>query len=126
MIDATDLKAHSTASSLNKGAWSPPDWWAKGGMSSKLHGVCHSKGRPQGLHLPEGQCSDFPGAGGVLKDLPPAAAVIGDQGYDSDKIRKVLAEQGISSCIPPAPNSRSITTRRSTEWVTKARLSFPD
>ncbi len=57
MIDATDLKAHSTASSLNKG-----------GMSSKLHGICHSKGGPLRLHLPEGQRSDFTGADGVLKD----------------------------------------------------------
>ena len=37
----------------------------------------------------------------LLKDLPPAATVIGDQGYDRDKIRKMLAEQGILSCIPP-------------------------
>ncbi len=76
-------------------------------MSSKLHGVCHSKGRTQGLHLREGQCSHFPDAGVVLKDLPPAAALIGDQGYDSDKIRKMLAEQGISSCIPPPPQAAS-------------------
>ncbi len=95
-------------------------------MGSKLHGVCHSKGGPQGLHLREGQCSDFPGAGVVLKDLPPDATLIGDQGYDSGKIRKMLAERGISSCIPPAPSSQSITTRHSTEWVTKLRLSFPD
>ncbi len=95
-------------------------------MSSKLHGVCHSKGCPQGLHLREGQCSDFPGAGVVLKDLPPAAALIGDQGYDGDKIRKMLAEQGISSCILAAPSSQSITTRHLAEWITKARLSFPD
>ncbi len=43
MIDATDLKTHPTASSLNKG-----------GMTSKLHGVCHSKGGPRRLHLREG------------------------------------------------------------------------
>ncbi len=36
MIDATDLIAHPTASSLNKG-----------GMTSKLHMVCHRKDRPQ-------------------------------------------------------------------------------
>ena len=49
----------------------------------------------------EGQCSDFAGADVLLKDLPPAAMVIGDQGYDSDKIRKMLAQQGITPCIPP-------------------------
>ncbi len=66
MIDATDVKAHPTASSLNKG-----------GMTSKLHGVCHSKGGPLRLHLCEGQCSDFTGTD--VLDLPPAGAVMGDK-----------------------------------------------
>ena len=64
-------------------------------MTSKLHGVCDSKGGPLRLHLREGQCSDFTGADVVLKDLPPAATVMGDQGYDRDKIRKMLSQQGI-------------------------------
>ena len=33
--------------------------------------------------------------------LPPAATVMGDQGYDRDKIRKMLSQQGIPPCIPP-------------------------
>ena len=70
-------------------------------MTSKLHGVCDSKGGPLRLHLREGQCSDFTGADVVLKDLPPAATVMGDQGYDRDKIRKMLSQQGIPPCIPP-------------------------
>ena len=69
-------------------------------MTSKLHGAC-SKGGPLRLHLSEGQCSEFTGADVVLKDLPPAATVMGDQGYDSDKIRKMLVQQGIPPCIPP-------------------------
>ena len=73
----------------------------KGGMISKLHGVCHSKGGPLRLHLSEGQCSDFTGVDVLHKDLPPAATVIGDQGYDSDKICKMLVQQGIPPCIPP-------------------------
>ena len=70
-------------------------------MTSKLHGVCHSKGGLLRLHLREGQCSDFTGADVVLKDLPPAVTVMGDQGYDRDKIRKMLSQQGITPCIPP-------------------------
>ena len=42
-----------------------------------------------------------PVLGVVPKDLLPAATVIGDQGYDSDKIRKMLSQQGIPPCIPP-------------------------
>ncbi len=73
----------------------------KGGTTSKLHGVCHSKGGPLRLHLREGQCRDFTGADGVRKDLPPAATVMGDQGYGRDKIRKMLAQQSIPPCILP-------------------------
>ncbi len=120
MMDATDLKAHPTASSLNKGDLIPARLVApRGGMSSRLHGVCGSKGCPRRLYLSKGQCSDFAGADVLLKDLPPAAAMIGDQGYDSNKIRKILAEQGTSSCIPPAARSHSMTVREFTEWVTK-------
>ena len=100
MIDATDVKAHPTASSLNKGG---PRLigCTKGSMTSKLH-----KGGPLRLHLCEGQCSDSTGADGVCKDLPPAAAVMGDQGYDRDKIRKMLAQQGIPPCIMPCPRRK--------------------
>ncbi len=80
MMDATDLKAHPTASRLNKGGCPRRIGGTKRGMTSKLHGVCHSKSGPLRLHLREGQCSDFTGADGVLKDLPPAATVMGDQG----------------------------------------------
>ena len=49
-------------------------------MTSKLHVIHDSKGGRLRLHLSEGQCSDFTGADGVHKDLPPAATVRGDQG----------------------------------------------
>jgi len=32
--------------------------------------------------------------------------LIGDKGYDSDKIRKTLAERGISPSIPPKKNRK--------------------
>ena len=101
MLDATDVKAHPTASSLNKGGCPRLIGGTKGGMTSKLHGVCHSKGGPLRLHLREGQCSDFTGADGVRKNRPAAATVMGDQGYDRDKIRKMLVQQGIPPCIMP-------------------------
>ncbi len=31
MLDATDIKAHPTACSFNKGGVPPPDWWHQGG-----------------------------------------------------------------------------------------------
>ena len=117
MIDATDIKADPTASTLNKG-----------GMASKIHGICHSKAGPLWLHLREGQCSDFTGADGVLKDLPSAATVMGDQGYDRGKIRKMLSQQGILPYIRPVTATRNpcITARGWIARVTKSKRSFPD
>ncbi len=51
MLDATDIKAHRTACSLNKGGVAPRlIGGTKGGMTSKLHG----SGGPLRLHLSEG------------------------------------------------------------------------
>ena len=97
-------------------------------MTSKLHGVCHSKGGRLRLHLSEGQCSDFIGADVVLKDLPPAATVIGDQGYDRDKIRKMLSQQGITLCIPPRRCRKKPVhySKRLYRKGPKSRIFFPD
>ncbi len=101
MINATGLKAHRMACSLNKGDDPRLIGGTKGGMTSKLHVICDSKGGHLRLHRCEGQCSDFTGADVVLKDLPPVATVMGDKGYASDKIRKMLSQEGITTCIPP-------------------------
>ena len=76
----------------------------KGGLTSKLHVVCDGKGRPVRLHLSEGQCSDYNGADLLLRDLPEARVLIGDKGYDSNKIRTLLLGQGVTPCIPSRRN----------------------
>ena len=66
--------------------------------------MCDNLGRPVRLLLTEGQRSDFKGADVLLKDLPKAQTLIGDRGYDSNKIRNLLIEQEITPCIPPKKN----------------------
>ena len=92
-------------------------------MTSKLHGVCDSKGGPLRLHLREGQCSDFTGADVLLKDLPPAATVIGDKGTATKSVR-CWAQQG----IPPRRCRKKPVhySKRPDARVTKSRRSFPD
>ena len=75
------------------------------------------KGGPLRLHLREGQCSGFTGADVLRKDLPPVATVMGDQGYDRDKIRKMLAQQGITSCIPPRCCGIIHVIQKGLRWV---------
>jgi transposase len=75
-------------------------------MNSKLHAVGDALGRPIRLHLTEGQRSDFKGAYTLLPDLPPTKMVLGDRGYDGNKVRKIVSEQGITPCIPPRKNRK--------------------
>jgi len=75
-------------------------------LNSKLHVVCDEDGKPLVLALTEGQVSDVKGADLVLDDLPEAEVLIGDKGYDSDKLRKALRERGIEPCIPGRSNRK--------------------
>ncbi|MBS1004637.1 transposase, partial [Acetobacter thailandicus] len=55
-------------------------------------------GRPVRLHLTAGQVSDFKGADVLLADLPDKTEeIIGDRGYDSNRIRLWLAERTITA-----------------------------
>ena len=79
-------------------------------MNTKLHTLCDNLGRPVRPLITEGQRSDFKGADVLFKDLPRAKALLGDKGYDSDKIRTMLTDQGITPCIPPKKNRKSLTS----------------
>jgi transposase len=69
--------------------------------------VCDSAGKPVILLLTEGQMSDHKGARLMLDALPPASALLGDRGYDSNWFRQALADRGIEPCIP-STKSRKI------------------
>ncbi len=70
--------------------------------------MCDGQGLPVRLHLTAGQVSDFKGADVLLADLPAGTEkVIGDRGYDSNRIRLSLAERNITACIPPKKNRKS-------------------
>ncbi|WP_408737072.1 IS5 family transposase [Acetobacter fallax] len=91
-----------------KGAFPRHTGRTKGGLNSKLHAMCDGQGRPVRLPLTAGQVSDFKGADVLLADLPDETEeVIGDRGYDSNKIRQSLADRNIAACIPPKKNRTS-------------------
>ena len=75
-------------------------------MNTKLDALCDKHGRSVRRHLIEGQRSDFKGADVLLKELPNAGTLIGDKGYDSDKIRNMLTDPKIIPCIPPKKNRK--------------------
>ena len=83
----------------------------KGGLNSKLHAVCDNKGRPIVLLLTEGQTSDYRGAATMLPALPASVqTLIGDKGYDGDRLRGAIESRGIKPCIPPRRGRKNPTT----------------
>ena len=58
--------------------------------------------------LSEGQMNDHKGAGLMIDALPPARELLADRGYDSDGFRAALAARGITPCIPPRKNRKSV------------------
>ena len=56
--------------------------------------------------LTAAQVSDYRGAHRMLPALAKADVLIADKGYDSNRLRKALAERGIASCIPGRANRK--------------------
>ena len=65
-----------------------------------MHVLADAKGRPIRMFLSAGQTSDYICARALLSSIPPAAALLGDRGYDADWFRDALINMGISPCIP--------------------------
>jgi transposase len=58
--------------------------------------------------LTEGQISDYKGAALMIDAIPNAKTLLGDKGYDADWFREALTTRGITPCIPPKPNRKTI------------------
>ena len=69
-------------------------------MTTKLHAICDSQGRPLNLFVTAGQVSDYIGARALLSSLPDVDWLLGDRGYDADWFREALKDKGIRACIP--------------------------
>jgi len=98
-------------------------------MNTKLHALGDALGRPIRLYLTEGQRSDFKGAYVLLPDLPPTKMLLGDRGYDGNKVRKIIQ----SRMLHPASRQRRTAksksntakppTRNATRWKTSSQNS---
>lgn len=69
-------------------------------MSTKLHAITDTNGRPIRFFMSAGQISDYTGAAALLGDMPKAQWLLGDRGYDVDWFREALQDMGIRPCIP--------------------------
>jgi transposase len=63
-------------------------------MTSKIHAVVDTNGRPVRLALTAGEAHDNRLAGRLLSRLKSGSMLLADLGYDADWIRALVLERG--------------------------------
>jgi len=96
----------------------PLCWWRKrgaranaigisrGGGTTKIHALVDVLGRPLRLVLTPGNTSDVKGADLLIGETIGMKRVIADRGYDANRIRTALREQGTIPVIPGRRNRK--------------------
>jgi transposase len=79
---------------------------SRGGLTTKIHVVVDAQGLAIRFGLTAGQAHDGQIADTLLGHLGPHTIVLADKGYDADRIRELIQEQGASPNIPPKSNRR--------------------
>ena len=81
---------------------------SRGGLTTKIHAVVDANGNPITLKLSEGQAHDGRSAADLLDTVQTGQILLADRGYDSDALRKTMAERGAWANIKPMPNRKNI------------------
>ena len=81
---------------------------SRGGLTTKIHALVDAEGLPIALKLTEGQAHDGRSAADMLEALAEGQILLADRAYDSDALRRSLAERGAWANIKPMPNRKNI------------------
>jgi transposase len=76
---------------------------SRGGLTTKIHALVDASGNPIALKLTEGQAHDGKSAVDMLESLGAGQTLLADRAYDSDALRKSLAERGAWANVKPMP-----------------------
>ena len=77
---------------------------SRGGSTTKIHALVDANGLPVKLELTAGQAHDGASAEDMLDDVGPGQTRLADSAYDSDRMRKSLADRGAWANVKPSPN----------------------
>jgi transposase len=99
LIDGTHVAVHQCAANPAGGADKQAMGRTRGGRNTKIMAATDGRGLAVSLLLVEGQAYE---GHHVLPLLPQPAGlcVVGDKGFDSDKLRQQLHALGATHCIP--------------------------
>jgi transposase len=105
LVDGTHILAHQSAANPRGGAAAQAMGKTRGGRNSKLMALTDRKGRLMSMKLVEGQTYE---GKHVLGLLPRGRKwrVVGDKGFDSDKLRGQLEAKGHAHCFPGKKNRK--------------------
>jgi transposase len=81
---------------------------SRGGLTTKIHALVDANGLPLGLKLSAGQAHDGRSAADMLDRLGPGQILLADRAYDSDALRKTLADRGAFANVKPMPRRINI------------------
>jgi transposase len=76
---------------------------SRGGLTTKIHALVDANGNPIALKLSAGQAHDGKSAADMLDNVAAGQILLADRAYDSDALRKRLAERGAWANIKPMP-----------------------
>ena len=80
---------------------------SKGGLTTKIHALVDAAGLPVALKLSEGQAHDGRSAADMFDTLGPGDILLADRAYDSNALRKDLAERGAWANIRAMPGRKT-------------------
>jgi transposase len=105
MIDTSVVRVHQHGASVAHNNHQEMGH-SRGGLTSKIHAVVDTRGRPVHLALTPGEAHDNRLCSALLSTLLPQTMVLADRGYDADWIRELVRQQGARANIPPKRNRK--------------------
>lgn len=105
LVDGTHVRVHQCATNPKGGAAAQAMGKTRGGRNTKIMALTDVRGLPVKLSLIEGQAYEGNHVIELLDD-PRGLMVVGDKGFDSDKLRQELEELGARHCFPSKSNRR--------------------
>jgi transposase len=81
---------------------------SRGGLTTKIHALVDANGNPIALKLTEGQAHDGKSASDMLDQLGAGQILLADRAYDSDALRKSMADRGAWANVKPMPGRVNI------------------
>ncbi|WPO43984.1 IS5 family transposase [Tardiphaga sp. 42S5] len=99
MIDSTIVRAHQQAAGGKGGLKNQALGRSRGGLTTKIHMLADTLGRPLRFIITAGQAGDVTQAPALLQGQT-GEAVLADKAYDSNALRAIIADMGATAVIP--------------------------